>query len=262
MIESKTSSLRHFSGVESSVPAFLKPKGWCDLVRLGRNYDGGYVVDRKSVENSDFLLSFGLNEDWSFDREFLELNRVPIAAFDYSVSVGWFLYRIAVRPYQVLWFGYKLFDYLRFFRDDHRHIKYFVGSGPAKSFVTLSEVMSKFVPEAAQYLFLKIDIEGSEYDILDDLVIFSARMSGLAIEFHDVRRNLPKIEKFIAEFGLSLCHVHANNYALPVEGVMPDVLELAFTRSPLNAKRPIELPHPLDMPNNKKVAEVRISFSE
>ena len=57
-------------------------------------------------------------------------------------------------------------------------------------------------------LLLKIDIEGSEYRLLDEIISNQNFLSGLIIEFHDVDLNLNKINEFIENFSLSLSHIH------------------------------------------------------
>ena len=47
-------------------------------------------------------------------------------------------------------------------------------------------------------IFLKIDIEGDEYKILDQIIKNSENLTGLVIEFHNVSRNIINtIETFI-----------------------------------------------------------------
>ena len=46
-------------------------------------------------------------------------------------------------------------------------------------------------------LFFKIDIEGSEYRLLEELVEFQGTMCGLVIEFHDIDLHIEKINNFI-----------------------------------------------------------------
>ena len=41
----------------------LKPKHLYDLIRLGRNNDGGYLVEKNSLKVSKALISFGLSFD-------------------------------------------------------------------------------------------------------------------------------------------------------------------------------------------------------
>ena len=46
-----------------------------DLIRLGRNEDGGYIVSESIIKSSNYLLAFGMGADWSFEEDFLKLNK-------------------------------------------------------------------------------------------------------------------------------------------------------------------------------------------
>jgi len=52
------------------LPYFLKPKKNFKLLRLGKNYDGGYLIDINSIKNTKTLLSLGIGDDWSFEEDF------------------------------------------------------------------------------------------------------------------------------------------------------------------------------------------------
>ena len=54
-----------------SLPLFLKPKGYYEILRVGPNKDGGYLVGKKSLVNSKYLISFGIFDDWIFEKDFL-----------------------------------------------------------------------------------------------------------------------------------------------------------------------------------------------
>ena len=45
-----------------------------DLVRIGRDNDGGYVLPQRIFNYCDGLLSYGINKDWSFEKEFFKKN--------------------------------------------------------------------------------------------------------------------------------------------------------------------------------------------
>ena len=60
-------------------------------------------------------------------------------------------------------------------------------------------------------LFLKIDIEGSEYRILDDLIRYQDKITGLVIEFHNIDLHIEKILNFLKNFKLNLVHIHGQN---------------------------------------------------
>ena len=49
-----------------SFPAILRPFKCDQLVRLGQDYDGGYIVNSRDIEKSDILISMGIKDDWSF----------------------------------------------------------------------------------------------------------------------------------------------------------------------------------------------------
>ena len=68
------------------LPAFFRPWSSASLIRLGQDYDGGYLIDERDVAASTALLSFGLNDDWSFERDFLRLRPVPLQAYDATLA--------------------------------------------------------------------------------------------------------------------------------------------------------------------------------
>ena len=43
-----------------------------DLVRVGRNADGGYLLPRQVLTEINGCLSFGLGAEWSFEQALLE----------------------------------------------------------------------------------------------------------------------------------------------------------------------------------------------
>ena len=50
----------------------LRPIETTDLIRMGRPNDGGYVIPEKIFSFCDGLLSYGINKDWSFEKDFLK----------------------------------------------------------------------------------------------------------------------------------------------------------------------------------------------
>ena len=49
------------------LPIIFKPKHEFDLLRLGGDYDGGYLVERNSIEESQ-LITLGLGYEWRFEK--------------------------------------------------------------------------------------------------------------------------------------------------------------------------------------------------
>ena len=79
------------------LPLFLRPIKGADLVRIGRDNDGGYLVDKRSIISSEFLLGFGIYDDWSFEKDFIKYVDVPVVAFDASVGQNFFLKKLRTK---------------------------------------------------------------------------------------------------------------------------------------------------------------------
>ena len=108
-------------------------------------------------------------------------------------------------------------------------------------------------------IFLKIDIEGHEYRILDDILKIQNNIIGLAIEFHDVDLHLKRIEDFIKKFKLKIIHIHINNYSFDHLKI-PNLIELTFSKN--FKKEENNFPkHKSDRPNNTSSKDYDIKFN-
>ena len=247
------------------LPNFFSFKQANDLVRIGRDYDGGYLVSETDIKRSDSLIGMGINDDWSFEEGFLSYKKVEVCVFDASVNYKYFIKQLIqsltrVDKIKIFCHWLKvLFKYQRFFSQSNvRHIHKFVGlNSKSKLHCTFLEALKE---TKSKNLFLKIDIEGSEFRILDDILAHEDRITGMVIEFHDCDIHLKKIEIFIEKFGLNLVHIHANNYApVRLDDGLPLVLELTFSKH-AKFSNSLELPHKLDMPNDKISEELELSI--
>jgi hypothetical protein len=55
--------------------AYLVPKSPHDLIRLGSEFDGGYVVSQKVVKKSQMLLTFGNGFNIDFEWDYVKQNQ-------------------------------------------------------------------------------------------------------------------------------------------------------------------------------------------
>ena len=69
--------------------------------------------------------------------------------------------------------------------------------------------------------FKKIDIEGDEYKILDQIIKNSEYLTGLVIEFHNVSINIEKIVSFIKRLPLELIYIRPNNAGTLTNVIVP-----------------------------------------
>ncbi len=253
--------------LEARLPKELRPGKIASLVRVGRDNDGGYVLDRRNLEHSEILVGLGVNDDWSFEQNFLDIRKIPLFAFDATISRNIFakrfvktaLFRFYEPRTAMHWFKVTS-GFSQFFKNDRRHFPYMVGMDMPPNFVSLTTIFTRFLPPDAKRIFLKVDIEGSEYRTLDELVKFADRIEGLVIEFHDVDLHLERIKNFIAAFPLHLCHTHCNNYGVLDKNGTPLAIELSFTSRPLEDGMAEQFPGPLDMANRKATPDYTIAF--
>jgi hypothetical protein len=252
---------------KASLPKFLTPLKSEFLVRCGRDYDGGYIVDSRDIKSADVLLSFGISDDWSFEKEFYGLSHIPVVAYDASTFPA--LKKkiknsiIRLNPIKLVKALIRLVDYFLFFKSNRIHIRQFVGFDLPTNLVSMNSVIADLDKRfgAGSKIFLKIDIEGWEYRILEEICSISPRLTGLVVEFHDVDIHLEKIEHFTKMLTLGIAHVHANNFTPINHKGTPLTIECTFSSSLKNSNEIAPpLPHPLDMPNHSRKAEVRVFF--
>lgn len=205
-----------------------------NLIRLGKDNDGGYLVNPTDICKSSKLLSFGIGSDASFEQQFTELNDCLVEAYDLNAEKH------------------------EFFNDD-KHTLHLSNIGTKWGQISVDNMLIE------DNTFIKCDIEGGEYKILNDLIALSHKLSGLVIEFHSVNvaSNYNELLNFISKVDLKLVHIHVNNYFYykADTGNIPDILELSFT-SDKNVKYDanLQLPHNLDMPNNPDDQDFKIMF--
>jgi len=248
------------------LPFFLKPIYETDLIRVGKKKDGGYLIPKKSLENTLILYSFGLAADWSFEEDFYHYTKSKIYCYDHTVNRNFFLKLFLCSPKTIL----KFFQYKIFFDEkDKFHIRKMIC--PTKSYSnslredSLADLDSIINDTTNNKNFFKIDIEGHEYRILDQIKKYSSSMNGLAIEFHDCDLHIDKIKNFIDNFELQLVHIHVNNWALVDSNNFPRVFELTFSTKDFNKKvtnLKKKFPTLLDVPNNPLYEDLSIEFSD
>ena len=261
------------------LPKILKPYHLdkSNLIRIGPKKDGGYVIDKRVIDKSEVIITFGLSDDWEFEKDFISKNaNSRVVAYDHTVDTRFWLKRLKKdfisflllkknTPSKILSI-FKYLSYLFFFRGENKHyIKKIVSQKKDENNqTTLSEAIAN-----NRNILLKIDIEGDEFKILDDINKNLGNVNLLIIEFHnlDLEKNLKKVENFIKNTALKNIHINANNYGIVTENGIPQVIEMTlvnpkkFEVSNEITKRtyPIE---GLDFKNHKQGPDIRFKFDE
>ena len=261
-------------------PNFLKPHyvSKDELVRVGSLDDGGYVVPLINIKDSKLLITMGISDNWDFEKDFSKISNAKILAYDDSINSEYWINRFKkdlVKFLKLKIFKprklYKMFQYLDFvlFFKKNKKNKFFLKRvGNDKNSINIEKINLNEIKDNNQ-VFLKIDIEGSEYEILDQIVLIKKKIQGIVIEFHEVRSNLDRIESFLKaiEDDLKLVHIHANNYSLKEFDQFPDAIELTISniKKLSNKEHGTSESHEyplegLDFPNSKRSPEIKIIF--
>ena len=247
------------------LPSFFKPYECEKLIRIGKMNDGGYLLDEGSLKKTKTLISFGIDHDWSFEEEFHKLTNSLIHSYDGSVGPIFFIRKLKIRIIGTIkkpnkdyfkvtqyWVNLpiKFYQFFNFFKNKKgpNHYEKYVGNNLNN--ITIQEVFKK-VPPIKDSIFLKIDIEGDEYPLLNDIIKKSELLNGLIVEFHEVNKNMSLIKNFIESISLKLVHVHVNNYGNLDSEIRPDVLELSFSKFSYDEHIKSDLPNKADQKNNK-----------
>ena len=240
----------------------LRPVITANLVRIGRNSDGGYVVDKMILNKSDTLVSFGLGDDWSFEIDFLKNNKdANIYIYDHTVNINPYIKNFLKYLKRFLIFKIKYNDY----KVRYEQLKNYIKLKLNKNIKIFSEKITKTKNEKIdtnvidvfnrlkknENIILKIDIEESEYDIIDDTLKYCDRVDMLIIEFHFISKNESKFQNLIMKLKKNFfnIHLHGNNHSEKNPSGIPDVLEITF----LNKKY---LPSSIEFRNNFPIKEL------
>jgi hypothetical protein len=250
------------------LPNSFKPKKLYNLIRLGSDNDGGYLVEIGSHKKTKTLFSFGLGNDWHFERMFIRKSEEKKAiCFDYKINKFFYLKNLIKSLEKFILFKSNLskfyFDclsniYLFFFLFDKKLSYYERAIAVNKKTDTISSLFNEFKPDFP--VFLKIDIEGCEYRLLDEIINYQDSLSGIVIEFHNADIHIDYIKNFISKTKLTLVHFHANNADYLDKNNNPITFEMTFANSPNEIKGNVLIPHYLDQKSTSKNPEHEVFF--
>jgi hypothetical protein len=213
--------------------------------RLGADSDGGYVIANLK-DGYDCYISAGVSDEESFTRDFLAINLL-----DKSVCFA---------------FDGTIQDYPWSYTRGITFIKKNISNIESDVTTNLSSTISPY-----NDIFLKMDIEGSEYNWLDSLSIAELnKFKQIVIEFHKINNddwNIQYATKMRVLEKLNethyIVHAHGNNFDNCTHRI-PNTIEFTYIRKdmlelPVLNKTPLPI-HGLDFPNNTSIPDINLSF--
>lgn len=256
--------------------SYLRPKIVNDLIRCGHKYDGGYVFPSSVLDRANILISFGIGLDTSFE---VCLNKkrpnITIHAYDHSVnSVNLFFWCIGgvvryligqtnLTESKMRFLEFR--NYLTLFRGKNKHFHQRVCHTSVEN---KRDIIPTYVFHRISdfsNVILKMDIEGSEYSVIPDLLKFSNKMDLMIIEFHDTDKLRSLFEEQINAIreSFNIVHLHGNNCAGIASDGLPVVLEITFLNKRFTTTEHFRNTLPLvglDFPNDPTKPDFIIRF--
>lgn len=230
--------------------------GSIELKRLGKDYDGGYIVPVLALNAADVLMGYGIANDISFEEQFsLQYNK-PSYGFDCGTD------KINSKS--------ELFHLVKecIATDNFLNNK----EKSSHNITTFTQQLQN-LSLMNKKLFIKMDIEGAEYNAFKDIYQYHDNITGIVLEVHFNHRNPDSLEEVISLIyrlnkNFVLVHVHANSCVKAKEatfitsnafGRIPAVIELSYVNKNLVKNYTIaeDQSHPtkLDMPNSPDMEE-------
>lgn len=244
------------------LPNIFKPKNNYSLIRIGRSNDGGYLLTEQSLKKTKALISFGIFDDCSFEFDFTKIKDVNSYCYDKSLVKSFWKKKL-FNDLAASIYNFNFSFFIKSLARYYEHILFFKNNKNKLFIQKIDNGSVTKILNELNYLdsiFFKVDIEGSEYRILDELIKYQNSICGLVIEFHDLDLHLEKVVNFINNFNLTITHVHANNFGGVDINNNPRVIELTFEKNPLVVSGDLLIPNLLDQKNDPTAPEISLEF--
>ncbi|MEE3034972.1 MAG: hypothetical protein VX325_03915 [Bacteroidota bacterium] len=255
-----------------------------NLVRVGRDNDGGYIIPKSVFNLCDGLLSYGINKDWSFEKDFIKENpKAIVHCYDHTLnffSVLFFsLKSIFLTIIRALLFDkirffksingiYTIIDYFFFFKKNVTHFKNRIWDSNIKNSKTVKDSLSAIISSNAKKIFVKMDIETAEYKVIKSLFKTKETIVGIAVEFHKLDKYSKEFDRIIelALRNFYIAHIHGNNYSKTfLNNNFPTTVEITFigknfVKHPINMSKKNYPVDGLDQPNRFSKPDHKLIF--
>ena len=159
---------------------------------IGNSY-GGFYLANNSTNKGSIIYSIGIGEDVSFDLEIIEKYGCNVFAFDPTPkSVSWVNKNVSNNNFNFSPTGISKEKGSRLFYlpKDNKHV-----SGSLEKISTINQEMAVKLDfdtlknqmkknNHHKIDLLKMDIEGSEYDVIDSIINDNIEVNQILVEFH------------------------------------------------------------------------------
>lgn len=242
-------------------------------IRLGSEFDGGYVIPEVILNKSNLLISYGYGHNADFERDFIRHsadNKVLLYEKNINIlnlTLAIFKHIRLKITFQRGFPVYHIYNFVKYLKlKANRRIKYLnyeiVANTKNKKQLSFIETLKDITKNST---IIKMDIEGAEYECLNINSEILSQVNCLIIEFHQIeleKSNFLLIIKNLTK-NFSITNLHVNNFALS-KSYMPQVIEIVLLNRKFLSLQKIEyvskIPSPLDSPNNPKSPDLNFIY--
>ena len=215
-------------------------------IRLGNLYDGGYVLPENILPLVEVVYTYGVSNFIDFEEDLIRRVNIPIRLYDHTVN------NLPVKN--------KNFFFKKEGIAEKKH----------DGFDTFENHL-KENGDMAKKIFLKIDIEGTEWKIMPDIISkFFDNIIAIILEIHSLgqKRNFKKYVKVLNKINskFTLVHIHGNNCCGTINlknKKLPRICELTFLNNNFVKEKSVinyVLPSKIDYPNIKGREDIKLDF--
>ncbi|MEE2779235.1 MAG: FkbM family methyltransferase [Myxococcota bacterium] len=203
-----------------------RPQVQRDVWVLGTEY-GAHAVCGQGIDETSVMYSVGLGEDISFDLALIERTGLIVHGFDPTPrSLAWLETQDLPESFHVHAEGLAHYDGTATFSPpvEPTHISHTLLDRPETSErsieVEVRRLSSLMASLGHQRLdILKLDIEGAEYEVIDEILQSGIEVNQLLLEFHHQFKSIPvartlKTIRSLNEHGYQTFHVAPNGREL------------------------------------------------
>lgn len=181
-------------------------------VRLGPQKDGGYIVPPELAKRCSHFISFGVGGNWGFEEALAKLVNQEVHLYDHTVT------GITTEDPRLVFHQQGL----ECVRNNPKEVSlsaalYHIPTRPAENLLTLA----KALVDKSPWVFVKMDVEGAEWETLNKTSLLRGKVGILVVEIHGLLQLINSIRMYrvasrtLANLysGFVTFHTHLNNYS-------------------------------------------------
>lgn len=224
-----------------------KAEGY-ELIRLGRDYDGGYIMLDDFDSEEKIAYSFGISRDVSWDKD-MASRGYNVFMYDHTID------SLPEENERFHWFKLGISD----------------GSTNDSRLKTLEELIAQNHHEDKRDMILKMDVEGAEWGFIENVKPETLnQFSQILFEFHGMNKpnlsaRIPNVLRKLNQTH-KLIHLHGQNhgYYVSIGGkIFCNQIEVSYVRKDkytFTEDYSVNLPIGIDMPADDYIPEIELGL--